>query len=178
MVTLLRLVAGVVAAVCLALAGAWLAADLYAPSFVDHQLSEMGLASSLSIGAVNLPRPDVARARDVDMRDPRTGDVVAHVDDVEFRYALPGMGGWSGVRPMSIVGRGGRVRFSRDEDDLGFVRAIAHVIDTVQTWIEERAEAAGPAETGAAEGGEAAAPPELPSIEFREIEVVLQMPGL
>jgi len=177
-VTLLRLVAGVVAVVCLALAGAWLAADLYAPSFVDHQLSEMGLAGSLSIGAVNLPRPDVARARDVDMRDPRTGDVVAHVDDVEFRYALPGLGGWSGVRPMSIVGRGGRVRFSRDEDDLGFVRAIAHVIDTVETWVEERAEAAGPAETGAAEGGEAAAPPELPSIEFREIEVVLQMPGL
>ena len=175
MVTLLRVLAGILAAVCLALAGAWLAADLSAPHFLDAKLAEVGLASTLSVGSVNLPRPDVARAHDVDLRDPRTGEVVAHVDDVEFRYTLPGVGGWSGAHPASIVGRGGRVRFSRDADDLGFVRAIAHAIDTVNAWAEKNAPAP-PAEGGAA--AQPSAPPELPSIDFREIEVVLQMPGL
>jgi hypothetical protein len=177
-VTLLRVLAGIVAGLCLALAGAWLAADLYAPRFLDARLADMGLASTINVGGVNLPRPDVARAHDVDLRDPLSGEVVAHVDDVEFRYTLPGVGGWSGVHPASIAGRGGRVRFSRDADDLGFVRAIEHAIDTVQTWAAEQAEAAGPAAEGGAEGGGPSAPPELPSIDFREIEVVLQMPGL
>ena len=170
MVTLLRIVAGVVAALCLALAGSWLAADLYAPRFIRAHLAEMRLGEALSVGAVHLPRPDVARAHDLDLRDPATGEVVAHVDDVEFRYALPGLGGWA-VRPSSVVGRGGRVRFSRDADDLGFVRALEHVIDRIDEWADERA---GPPVPGAEPGP----PPALPSIEFREIEVVLQMPGM
>ena len=176
MVTLLRVLAGIVAALCLAVAGAWLAADLYAPRFLESKLAEAGLASTISVGSVNLPRPDVARAHDIDLRDPRTGEVVAHVDDVEFRYSLPGVGGWSGVHPAAIVGRGGRVRFSRDADDLGFVRALEHAIDTVSAWAAKQGEAAGPAEGGGAAAP--SAPPEMPSIEFREIEVVLQMPGL
>lgn len=179
MVILLRIVAALVAALCLALGGAWLAADLYAPGFAREQLEKLGVADVISIGSISLPRPDVARARDIDLRDPKTGEVVAHLDDVELRYAVPGLGGWS-AHAEAVVGRGGRVRFSRDADDLGFVRALEHVIDKISAYVDSLPAEPPIEQPGgvAPESSAASEPTRIPSLEFREIEVVLQMPGL
>jgi hypothetical protein len=165
-VTLLRVLAVLVGSLCLVLAGSWFVADRVATRFVVGELESRGLAGLLELGEVRLPRPDLGRASDVSLRDPLTGEVVAHVDRVDLRFDLPGPGAWTRARTDRIVGHGGRVMLSREAGELGFVRAIQDAIVRYREWMQRTADG---------DGGEAG---HAPTLEFRQVEVVLRSPGL
>jgi hypothetical protein len=174
-VTLLRLLVSALGGVCLVLAGGWLAADTFATDLIRSELAGRAMSDLLSVGRVSLPTPSRLRVTDADLRDPRTGEIVAHADMIEVHYGLPIVGGRSGVRADSIRGRGGRVLLARDGDTIGLVRAIERLIDDIEAF----AASTGP---GAASG--AGGEPEeftiehVPPIEFHDITAVLRVPGL
>jgi hypothetical protein len=176
-VTLARLLVATLGGLCLVLAGSWLVADTFATQWARAELSERAMADVLSVGRVSLPAPNRLRVHDADLRDPHTGEIVAHADTIDVHFALPIVGGSRGLRVDSIRGRGGRALLSRDGDTLGLVRAIERLIDDIDAFTAPSAPGEGGAEAAhgaAADGGSEHVPP----IEFHDITAVLRVPGL
>ncbi|MHC5211358.1 MAG: hypothetical protein ACYTG2_11620, partial [Planctomycetota bacterium] len=173
--TLLRLIVAALGGVCLALAAGWLVADTFATQWISGELAERAMGDVLSVGRVSLPMPNQLRVQDADLRDPRTGEIVAHAETIDVHYALPVVGGRQGVRADSVRGRGGRVLLARDGDMLTLVRAIERLIDDHEAWTART----WPGEEGALSGD---APDDgiehVPPIEFHDITAVLRVPGL
>lgn len=140
MVNLLRALLVALAGLCLAAALTWFVADRRATGWVREALATHGLRELIEIDAVRVPAPDRVRVEGAALRDPATGQIVAQVDELELSLEFAVEGGWDG-RPVSVVGRGGRVMLSRDGDELGLARAIGALVDR---WEASRGPAATP----------------------------------
>jgi hypothetical protein len=173
-VTLLRLAATALGGVCLVLAAGWLVADAFATRWARSELAERAMMDVVSVRRVSLPMPDRLRVEDTDLRDPRTGEIVAHADTIEVRFAPPVLGGRGRLRAESVRGRGGRVLLARDGDTLGLVRAIERLIDDHDAWVARTWP-----DEGAGDVDEADASPfRVPPIVFEDVTAVLRVPGL
>lgn len=162
MVTVLRILSMVLAVACLSTAGLWFAADRYAETLVRNDLRERGMDRYLEIADIRLPSPGVIRISDASLRDPTTGEVVAHVDDVEIHLEFGDHGGWGLIAPTLIRGRGARVVLSADDDYLGLVRLCKELADLHLAWVEKQTDYVDV---------------RLPPIEVRDVEIVLRSAG-
>jgi hypothetical protein len=163
MVSVLRIVATVIAVACLSTAGLWFAADRYAGSVVLEDLRDRGMDRHFEIAEIRIPKPGVIRISDARLRDPDTGEVVAQVDEVEILLEFGSHGGWGPIAPALIRGRGGRIVLSVDDGDLGLVRLCKQLVVLHNEWATRQVDYV-----------DKRAPP----IEVRDVDIVLRSAGL
>lgn len=160
MVTLLRIALVGACVAGLLAGGAWLLADARGTDVLRRELAARGLRGVVEVEAVELPSPVLLRARGLRLRDPRGGTEVAALDLLEVQVGLSGPG--LAPRLLALRGTGGRASFTHDAAGIPFVRAIEALLDALSHH--------GPRAPG--DG-----PPPLPTLEFRDIDVSLGLPG-
>src|SRR5262249_34249373 len=151
--------------------GAWVAADHYATRMVVDGLEDRGLSDLLEVERVRLPLPGLLRATGVSLRDPRTGQIVAHLDQVEAHFAGGGLGALQHPMPDWVVGRGGGLTLARTHGDLSIVRAVDALLQRLKPPPAPPAPEAPAPPPPPPEEAPPAEAPRLPRIEFRDVEV-------
>lgn len=164
MVTLLRLAVAAACVLGLLAAAGWLLLDSNATGIARNELAALGLRPYVTLGRVELPEPGLVQVHDLVLRDPDSGADVASLERLELQLALGS--DWTSPRLAGLRGRGGRARFEHDGRDVGFIRALDGLLDRLGDH--------GPRTPGE----QSAPPPALPTLEFREVEAVLAVPGL
>jgi hypothetical protein len=140
MVSVLRILTTVIAVVCLSVAGLWFATDRYATTFVLDDLRDRGMDEHVEIGDIRLPSPGVVKLTDVRLRDPASGEVVGHVEEVEILLEFGEHGGWGPIAPTLIRARGGRAVLSLDEDGLQVTSLVKQLIKLHKDWVARQAD--------------------------------------
>ncbi len=153
---LLRALAAALLVAGLVAAGTWLVLDQRAPAILRNELTIRGLHRVVQVEEVGVPGTGELSAGDITLRDPVSREEVAHLDHLRAHVTLDG--GWFSPQVDMIQGEGGRATFWRDEDGIGFVRAIEALLHGLHS------PGATPAEDGSGH---------VPPIDIRDITVTL-----
>jgi len=138
MVSVMRILTTVIAVACLSVAGLWFATDRYAATLVLDDLRERGMGEHLEIGDIRLPSPGVIRLSDVRLRDPASGEVMGHVEEVEILLEIGEHGGWGPIAPTMIRARGARVVLSVDDGELNVTRVVKQLMQLHLDWVAKQ----------------------------------------